>query len=261
MWSVARAVTGSCVLAVLVAIPALPAAQSTTTPWAIDVTHEHVDVTTNGVDSVWTTNRAQVSWVRPEIGGWFGSVERQQRGSQVDASISARGYRRNGDWTLGGGGAVSPAADFLYRYAADGELSRRVVGTVVLSGAYRYLAFRTVTLHQVQPALAWYHPKGDVQARLFLTRNVEAQRTSPTVLVRTTFDATARLRLGGGAAYGDRVFDPTLLPTGRARSRVVFGNIRVGVTAHDAIDVGASFAHEEPAFDFRSFTVGYRRVF
>jgi YaiO family outer membrane protein len=159
------------------------------------------------------------------------------------------------------GAALSPNAEFLYRYSADVELSRRVVGTFVTSAAYRYLAFRSVGLHQVQPALAWYHPKGDVQARLFLTRNADAHRTSPTVLLRTTFDAHPRFRVGGGVAVGDRIFDVTLLPSGRARSRVAFANIRVGFTAHDAIDVGGSIAHEAPDFDFRSLSLGYRRTF
>ena len=251
---------GWCLTGVLMAFPYASLAQ-TLTPWTLDAGRERVEVENSGVVNVWTTDRAQVGWTRPELGGWFGSVERQERGGRVDVAASTRGYRRAGDWTVGFGGAVSPNAEFLYRYSADAELSRRVVGTLVASTGYRYLAFRTVGLHQVQPSLAWYHPRGDVQARLFLTRNGDAGRTSPTILVRTTFDVHPRFRVGGGAAVGDRIFDVTLLPSGRARSRVAFANVRIGFTAHDAIELGGSAAHEEPGFDFRSLSVGYRRTF
>ena len=236
-------------------------ASAQTTPWAVDVARERVGVTNNGIEGVWTTDRAQLSWVRPEAGGWFASVERQTRNDVVNVTGSLRAYRRLGDWTLAGGGAATPNALFQYRYSAEGEVSRRVIGALVASTGYRFLAFRGQNLQQVQPSLAWYYPKGDVQVRLFVTRNDVADRTSPTLQLRTTFDATARLRLGGGMAIGDRIFDVTLLPTGRARSKVVFASARVGVTAHDAIEVGGAFADEQPAFTFRSFSLGYRRTF
>ena len=245
---------------VLIPVPRTSLAQTTAT-WAVDIGRERVEVTNLGVVSLWTTDRVQLGWTRPDLGGWFTSVERQERGGLVDVVVSTRGYRRAGDWTVGFGGAVSPDAEFLYRYSADAELSRRVGGTIVASVGYRHLAFQAFGLNQVQSSLAWYHPKGEVQTRLFLTRNGGADRTSPTVLVHTIFDAHARLRVGGGMAVGDRIYDMTLLATGRARSRVGFANVRIGFTAHDAIDVGGSVAHEEPNFDFRSLSVGYRRTF
>jgi YaiO family outer membrane protein len=254
--SVAR----GCLVAALIALPAFSLAQSTT-PWAVDIGRERAEVTNNGAVSIWTTDRAQVGWTRPDVGGWFGSIERQERGERVDVAVSTRGYRRAGDWTVGFGVAISPHAEFLYRYSADAEVSRRVAGTLVASAGYRYLAYRPFELHQVQPSLAWYHPKGDLQARFFLTRNADLDRTSPTMLVRTTFDAHPRVRVGGGAAVGDRIFDVTLLPIGSAQSRVAFASVRFGFTAHDAIEVGGWAAHEDPGFDFRSLSVGYRRMF
>lgn len=131
-----------------------------TSPWAVDGGRERVRVTNGGAKSVWTTDRVQVSWVRPESGGWFAAVERQTRGSAVNVTPSVRGYARLGAWTVAGGGGVTPDAIFQYRYSVDAELSRRVVGTLVAGAGYRFLAFNGQDLHQWQPSLTWYHPKG-----------------------------------------------------------------------------------------------------
>jgi YaiO family outer membrane protein len=215
----------------------------------------------NGFGTIWSTERVQTTWSQPEVGGWLVAGERHQRGGLVDVSLSTRAYKQAGKWTLLAGAAATPNAHFLYRKSLEGELSRRVVGTLVASGGYRYLDFRSVDIHQVQPALTWYHPHGELEGRVFVTQNMSVRRTTTATLVRTSYAITPRLRLAGGMAVGDRIFDVASLPFGTARSRVAFTSVRVGLTAHDFIDVGATAAHEQPAFTYRSFSLGYRRVF
>ena len=38
-------------------------------------------------------------------------------------------------------------------------------------------------------------------------------------------------------------------------------HVRLGVTRHDFVDAGVTTATEAPDFNYRSFTVGYRRAF
>ena len=254
----ARLVLLGCWIAI-VAVPPHAAAQSS--PWALDAGRDRVSVTNAGTDAIWTTDRVQVSWVRPERGGVFGAVERHERSAVVNVTAGVRGYRRLGDWTVVAGAGATPDAVFLYRYSVEGEVARRVVGTIVAGVGYRHLAFQTQTIRQWQPSLTWYHARGDVGARYFVTRNATTGRTSPTVQLRTTVDLTPRLRVGGGLAIGDRIFDVSLLPAGDARSRVGFGSVRVGLTTHDFVELGASYAREEPSFLYRSVSVGYRRTF
>ncbi len=237
---------------------AQPASRS---PWSAAFSHDRATTTSFGFRNIWTADRVQFGWRRPEDGGWFVSAERQQRGSLTDAALAARGYRRLGDWTIAGGAGVSPGADFLARGSLDVELSRRVVGTVVASAAYRYLHFRQVDVHQAQPALTWYHPRGDVEARLYLSHNTSTGRTSPTIRIRTGYAVNERLDLSGGFAYGDRIFDIASLPTGTSHSHAAFARVRVGLTARDFIALGGVRAREDPAFEYRSLSIGYERTF
>ena len=91
----------------------LPSMAQPTTPWALDASTERASIANGGVSDVWTTERLQVSRVKPEQGGWFADVEHQERHGLNDVSFFARGYRRAGDWTFAGGAGATPSADFL----------------------------------------------------------------------------------------------------------------------------------------------------
>ena len=244
------------------AMPSRAAAQPTVaTPWRLDMTRDRATATNQGNESIWTSDRLQLGWTRPETGGWFLSAERQQRGALVDVAMAARGYKRRGDWTAAVAGGVTPAADFLARVSAEGELSRRIVGTLVVSAGYRYLAFRRLDIHQIQPALTWYHARGDAAARLYLSHNTATGRTSPTLQLSASFQASPRFDIGGGLAYGDRIFDIASLSSGASHSAAGFAHARVGLTRRDSILIGGGSAHEDPAFEYRMFSIGYRRTF
>lgn len=247
---------------VQLAMPQRAAAQpAPASPWNLDLTHDRATATNHGNESIWTTDRVQLGWTRPEAGGWFLSAERQQRGALTDVATTARGYRRVGDWTAAIGGSVTPDADFLSRVGAEGEVSRRLAGTLVASAGYRYLAFRRLDIHQAQPALTWYHARGHAAARLYLSHNTATGRTSPTVQLSATLQANPRLDVGGGVAYGDRIFDIASLPTGASHSAAGFVHARLGLTRRDSILIGAGSAHEDPAFEYRVLSIGYRRAF
>ena len=182
-----------------------PAGAQGASPWSAVLTTERADVSNSGNKEAWITDAFQLSRSQPESGGWFGSVERAKRNGVVDVTLATRAYARAGDWTFLAGGGATPDAHFLYRGFGEVEVSRRVVGSLVASGEYRFLAFPQADIHQVQPALTWYHRRGELGARLFVTRNVTQRRTTPALLVRTIYKAAPRLELSGGASYGDQI--------------------------------------------------------
>ena len=100
-----------------------------------------------------------------------------------------------------------------------------------------------------------------MEGRAFITHNPADRRTSSAVLLRTTFDATSRVRFGVGAAAGDRIFDVASLATGSASGGLGYVNARLGLTSRDFVTVGVSAAREDPSFTYWSATLGYRRVF
>jgi YaiO family outer membrane protein len=200
-------------------------------------------------------------WSRTGQGGWLFAVEQQERHGLSDVTFLSGGYWRAGDWTFGADGGATPGADFMYRVKRGGEISYRAIGTFVASGGYHYLRFPSAGIHQFEPALTWYHARGEVQGRLYVTRNATLARTSMTTQLRATYNVTPRLRLGGGAAIGDRIFDIATLPSDSGRARLGFAETRVGLTGHDFIAAVVTAAREDPGFRYSSLTLSYRRVF
>ena len=200
-------------------------------------------------------------WSRAGQGGWLFAVEQQERHGLSDVTLLSGGYWRAGDWTFAADGGVTPRASFMYRANGGGEISYRAIGTFVASGSYHYLQFPSAGIHQFEPALTWYHARGAVQGRLYVTRNGTLARTSTAMLVRSTYNVTPRLRLGGGAAIGDRIFDIATLPSDSGTARLAFAETRVGLTEHDFIAAVVTAAREDPGFRYSSLTLSYRRVF
>ena len=229
--------------------------------WSADYIRERASTSTSGIGATWTTDRFEAMWSRTDQGGWLFAVEHQERYGLSDVAFLSRGYRRAGDWTFSADVGATPRADFLYRVKGGGEISYRAIGTFVASGGYHYLRFASADIHQFEPALTWYRARGEVEGRLYITRNATQARTSTATLVRTTYDVVPRLRLAGGASVGDRIFDIASLPSGSARGWLGFAETRVGLTRHDFITTVVTAAREDPGFKYFSLALGYRRVF
>lgn len=250
----------SITLTLLLAVPSVLLSQEVS-PWSVGYTTERADVSIGGADRIWTTDHVQLSWTTPQTGGWTVAIDRFARAGVTDVAVSGNAYKRANDWTYGGGGAWTADPSFIYRGFVGGDVSRRVVSTIVAGVGYRFLAFRGADIHQVTPSVVYYHPHGEVGFRVFSTSNTTASRTTRAVALSALYDITARVRVAGGVSVGTRIFDVAALPTAAATSHVGYVTGRVGLTAHDFVEVGASLATEDPDFTYRSFTAGYRRVF
>jgi YaiO family outer membrane protein len=255
-----RAVTRALLPLAFLVRPLPASAQAPPARWIVDVASERAGVEAGGVRGVWIASRVLFGWSDPDRGGWSVGVDHERRFGRDDVALATRGYRHVGPWTLLAGIGGTAGAEFLYRVSAEAELSRRLGGGIVAAAGYRYLAFRTTDVHQIQPALAWYRARGEIQARLFATRHVATGRTRGTFLLRATYDVGPRLQIGGGGAYGERIFDVAALAEARARAAVAFAHARIGITPRTFVVAGAVFARERPAFRYRAVTLGFRRL-
>ena len=70
-----------------------------------------------------------------------------------------------------------------------------------------------------------------------------------------------RVKLGGGGAFGERIFDIASLSTPDASAWVGFAYAHFTAGPHWGIDVGVGRAHEDPLFSQGTVTVGVRRSF
>jgi YaiO family outer membrane protein len=227
----------------------------------IEAAGDYSPVTIGTSKETWKNARLSTGFFEDGRSGWNVGVERQQRKQLVDWSVSSRAFRRTGNWTFIGGIGLGADPSFSYRRSFEGEVGRTVVGTLVAHGGYRYLEFTSARVHLIQPGATLYLPHGDVGARYFIVRNSSRGTTTGTLLVQATATVHRRLRLGGGGAYGERIFDIASLSTPDASSWVGFGYAHVTFSPAWSVDAGFGRAHETPLFSQATFTVGIRRTF
>jgi YaiO family outer membrane protein len=132
---------------------------------------------------------------------------------------------------------------------------------LVAHAGYRYVGFDSAKVHLIQPALTLYLPHGDVGARYFIVRNATRATTTGTLLIQGTVAVNRRVKLGGGGALGERIFDIAALSTPNASAWVGFAYAHFTASPQWGIDVGVGRAHEDPLFSQGTVTVGVRRTF
>jgi YaiO family outer membrane protein len=180
--------------------------------------------------------------------GWNANVERHQRGSSIDWAGTSSGFDRVGDWTFGASVGYSSAPDFLYRRSVEGELSRRIVGGLVLSGGYRYLEFPALTVSIAEPGASWYFSRGEIAAKGFVVHHEWSHRQSSVLLLRSAIDVSRRVAIGGGVAAGARIFDVDTFGRGSHDAWQAFASMRLRATEHWTMELLAGGAHEDPLF-------------
>jgi len=226
----------------------------------VEVSGDWMPVSIGQASTTWRIARVTAGVQRDGVFGWTLAGERQQRRSAVDLTLQGGGFRRLGDWTIGGTAATTPAADFTYRYAAEGVLSRRVIRGLVLQGGYRHLRFQSARVAILQPGLTYYFRRAEIEGKALRVASTAADRAATVVMARGSFDVTPRLRLSGGGARGGRLFDIAALPNIQPDGWVLFGSARVQVAPFWSVTAGFGGAQEDPLFSQRTFTVGLRRA-
>lgn len=245
-----------CAAITVVSVPRAAAAQDG--PY-VDATTEWSPVTIGTAHVTWRVDRVGGGIQRDGRFGWNVAGARHDRAGTINWDVEAAGFRRAGEWTVSGGASVSPDPSFLYRYAAEGAVARRLVGGLVLQGGYRHLSYTSVDVGIVQPAATWYFRRGEVEARGFFVRRTGADATAAITLARAAVDVSRRVRLSGGAARGGRIFDVAALPDVAARGWVGFGAGRIRLTSQWSVTVTAAAAHEDPGFTQHTLSLGLRR--
>lgn len=254
-----RLTVGLAAAAAALATPARPAfAQD---GYYLEAAGDYSPVKIAATDQSWRTGRLSGGFFENGRAGWTVALERQQRDRLVDWSAVARGFRRTGDWTFSGGVGYGNDPTFSYRHSYEGEIARTIVGTLVAHGGYRYLEFTGAKVHLIQPAATLYMPHGEVGARYFIARNQTREITTGTLLVQGTVEVHPRLKLGGGGAFGERIFDIAALAASNAEAWVGFGYAQVNAGRHVSINIGVGRAHEDPFFSQETVSLGVRYTF
>jgi YaiO family outer membrane protein len=229
--------------------------------WTLDVAGDRAAVALGDLRSEWWTGRAQLGFRRAGEGGAFAAVESLRRFGATDTTFIAAGWRHAGPWSAYLEAGATPRADFHYRRSAEVEVFRRVKGPWVAHAAARLWAYPEQAVRMFSPRLTRYGGRSEVHARLYLVRNTTTGTSSRAALVRGHYDLSPRLRLGVGAAKGERIFDVTALPRDPAPGWVAFAEVRAGIGSRDSLGLLVRVAEEGSSFDQTAIGLAYRRSF
>jgi hypothetical protein len=124
------------------------------------------------------------------------------------------------------------------------------------------MRYSVARVNQWQPAIAWYHARGDAQARLFVTKSSIRRTESVAVLVQSSLRLAPRVEWTASVAAGDRIFDLAAFGVQQevASSWMARSALRVWVTPRTALEAGFGQAHESPAFSMRTLSIGVRKA-
>ena len=224
----------------------------------VEATAELSPVQIGGYERTWRVGRLAGGVDKNGDFGLNAGVERHQRGALVDWAIQTSGFDRLGDWTVAGAAAYASTPDFLYHRSAEGELSRRVVGGLVLRGGYRYLEFPSTTVHIGVPGVSWYFSRGEIGTQAFLVHNDLSGQRSSVLLARSAIDVSRRVTITGGLAAGARIFDVDTFGRGSHDAWQAFGSMRLRAADHWTMEVLAGGAHEDPLFTQQTIAMRVR---
>ena len=216
--------------------------------WSLETGGEYADIGISGGSTSWSAGRLQIAWRDQTRGGARFAVEPQARDDLRDVAVVAGGFRHLGGWTVSGEAAFTPSADFYYKRAGELELARRPGGGFVAHAGFRRLEFASADVDIWMPALSRYASWGEVQVRGFVGRNRTAGTDSIAVLSRGAVQVSRVVRIEGGIAVGERIFDVTSLLGQPQDGFVAFvgGRFRLGDSRYLRIEL--RHAQEDPGF-------------
>lgn len=230
--------------------------------WTLDISGDRAAVRLGASDTRWWSGRAQLSYRREGKGGVLFAIEPLRRFAATDLTLIAAGWRHDGPWSFYAEGGATPAADFHYRYSTEVEAYRRLgAGPWAAHAGYRYWAYTGQALHLFSPRLTRYGARSEVHGRVSIVHNATTAERSESAMARGHYDVRPWLRLGGGIAVGERIFDVTALPREPAPGWVAFAEARIAVGARDSVALLGRIAEEGSTFDQTAFGLSYRRSF
>jgi YaiO family outer membrane protein len=241
-----------------------PSGSQPTEAWFGEIRTEPSDVVINGRDTTWWTNRLELDWRRVSSptstdAVWAaGSV--QTRGSDTEGAGILGADRRRGDWFYSAELAASPDPTFLPKVAVQGQVGRLFHYTLV-SLQYRFLDFAATNVHLGTLSVTQNFPWGEVEGRVALGENVAEDGPIRVGVVRALWLTSERLRLGGGAAFGTRLFDVIAVETADKEGWTVFANAAWQLDPRNAVRVDWSYSREGDGFRQIGGALSYRRSF
>ena len=248
-------------LAVLLAGPSSGRAQEPE-GWTLHLSGDRAGISLFDAPDTWWTGRAQIGFRREGRGGAFAAVEGYRRFDLADTTFVAAGWRHVRKWSFYGEGGFTPDAEFHYRHSVEAEVFRQLGDHPwVPHLGYRFYRWSDgQALHLFSPRVTRYGARSEIHARLILVQSA-TEGGSTALFARGQYDLRPRLRVGGGFAKGERIFDVVSLPRDPAPGWAVFGDARLAVTSRDALGIVVRAAEEAEDFDLAAVTLTYRRTF
>ncbi len=213
----------------------------------------------SGRDETWWGGRLDLRYRNSRKDIFYLAGEVQTRGSNTNGNVLTGAYLRRGNWFYFGELRGGPNTSFLPQFGAEGQAGRLFHHTLV-SVDYRFIDFTATDVHLGSASVNQSFPWGEAEARLSLGENVAEDAPIRVGMLRALWFVAPGWRVGGGAAYGTRLFDVIAVETADKQGWTAF--------AHASRDLGpgalrVDFAYSREGEGFRQVggALSYRRTF
>jgi hypothetical protein len=112
---------------------------------------------------------------------------------------------------------------------------------------YVFREYATNDMHIVYPGLI-YRFNGNLLSVTYAASYIEGRDTANQALVNGEFNITEFLKLSGGIAFGERLFDAAGLDARMERGYSLFTSVDAKIYKHLTFRVGYTYGREDPKF-------------
>ena len=150
---------------------------------------------------------------------------------------------------------------FVSNYQMTAEYGHLLFKSIYGQIGYNYKDYHTSgDVHNIYPGLIYYFGDHYISANWGISC-IESRDTSYYGIVKGNFKITDLVRLYGGEAFGERLYDIYGLPSHSETGYIVFTGVGINVYKGLTATVGCSYGTEKPKFVKRSLNFGLTAKF
>ena len=227
--------------------------------WEAEVRTDISAVSINATDTTWWGNRVDVRYGDLHHDLYYLSGDVEHRGSDTNGNVLAGAYLRRGNWFYFGEARGGPDTTFLPRFGIEGQAAYLVHHTL-FAADYRFIDFQSTNVHlgalSATQSFAW----GEAELRLVLGWNVSEDAPIRAGIFRALWFVAPGWRVGGGAAYGTRIFDVIAVETASKQGWTAYASASREIGSGQ---LRLDFAYSREGDGFRQVggALSYRRSF
>lgn len=214
--------------------------------WYVEQYYEPSTIRSGSITGRWSEFIEKFGYIHNNIHAymWFTQIEKAQNDDylfNVGAYYNFKNSYVHHEIGFGGND------DFVYRFQNLVTLGVRMYKDLFWQAGYVYRDCTVRDTHIVYPGLVYRFGDNLINVT-YAASYIEGRSTANQGLVRGDFAITEFMKLSGGVAFGERLFDAAGLDARQEQGYLIFGSVDTAFYKHLHVKIGYSYGREDPKF-------------